>query len=99
MSRKILIVWVFIETGEIPHIIKPFKKKFKFIAGPLRTMACGALAGVSLWIAVFPTDVVKSRVQVQSSDAASFFGTLTSVFRNEGNRLNHVFILFTSNSI
>ena len=60
------------------------ENKFKYIAGPLRTMACGALAGVSLWIAVFPTDVVKSRVQVQSSDGASFLGTLTSVFRNEG---------------
>lgn len=83
-KQKIHITWVLRETGVLLIIAKPFEYKFKYIAGPLRTMACGALAGVSLWIAVFPTDVVKSRVQVQSSDGASFLGTLTSVFRNEG---------------
>ena len=48
-------------------------------------MACGALGGVSLWVAVFPTDVVKSRIQVQSNNGSTFLGTLISVFKNEGN--------------
>ena len=54
-------------------------------------MICGALGGVSLWIAVFPTDVVKSRVQVQSGNGGSFLGVLFSIFRNEGK--GHLLIL------
>ncbi len=52
--------------------------------GPLRTMACGALGGVSLWLAVFPADVVKSRLQVQTSAESSFLSTLVAIFKNEG---------------
>ena len=36
-------------------------------AGPLRTIFCGGMAGVSLWIAIFPADVVKSRIQVHTT--------------------------------
>lgn len=34
--------------------------------GPLNTMAAGAVGGVALWTAIFPADVIKSRIQVQS---------------------------------
>lgn len=29
-------------------------------------MAAGAVGGISLWVAIFPADVIKSRIQVQS---------------------------------
>lgn len=50
-------------------------------------MICGGIGGVSLWVAIFPSDVIKSRVQVQSSKAAknpSFVRMLVLVGRNEG---------------
>ena len=31
---------------------------------PLETMACGGMAGLAFWTAVFPMDVIKSRIQV-----------------------------------
>lgn len=34
--------------------------------GALKTMVAGAVGGMSLWIAIFPADVIKSRIQVQS---------------------------------
>lgn len=34
--------------------------------GPIKTMAAGAVGGVALWTSIFPADVIKSRIQVQS---------------------------------
>lgn len=34
--------------------------------GPLKTMVAGSVGGVALWTAIFPADVIKSRIQVQS---------------------------------
>lgn len=34
--------------------------------GAIRTMVSGAIGGMSLWIAIFPADVIKSRIQVAS---------------------------------
>lgn len=34
--------------------------------GPLKTMVAGAIGGVALWTSIFPADVIKSRIQVQS---------------------------------
>ncbi|XP_055537542.1 mitochondrial ornithine transporter 1 [Wyeomyia smithii] len=34
--------------------------------GPLKTMAAGAIGGIALWTSIFPADVIKSRIQVQS---------------------------------
>ncbi|XP_055615920.1 mitochondrial ornithine transporter 1 [Toxorhynchites rutilus septentrionalis] len=34
--------------------------------GPIKTMVAGAVGGVALWTSIFPADVIKSRIQVQS---------------------------------
>lgn len=44
--------------------------------GPLRLIFCGGMAGVSLWIAVFPADVIKSRIQVRLYITNNFMSTL-----------------------
>lgn len=33
-------------------------------SGPVKVIISGGVAGVALWTAVFPADVVKSRIQV-----------------------------------
>jgi solute carrier family 25 (mitochondrial ornithine transporter) member 2/15 len=35
--------------------------------GPMRTMLAGAVGGIALWVAIFPADVIKSRIQIESS--------------------------------
>nr|XP_045598151.1 mitochondrial ornithine transporter 1-like isoform X2 [Procambarus clarkii] len=41
--------------------------KTKDEIGPVKTVLCGGFAGVVLWVAIFPADVVKSRIQVAGS--------------------------------
>ncbi|XP_005105018.1 mitochondrial ornithine transporter 1 [Aplysia californica] len=47
------------------HLLTP-PGKTKDEIGPLRTILCGGVGGVTLWVIIFPADVVKSRIQVQS---------------------------------
>ncbi|KAI0212484.1 Mitochondrial ornithine transporter 1 [Lamellibrachia satsuma] len=57
--------------------------------GAVKTMVCGGLGGVALWLAVFPTDVIKSRVQVQvnhNKPQLSFIPMLLAIIREEGVR-------------
>lgn len=57
--------------------------------GAVHLIFCGGIAGVSLWIAVFPADVIKSRIQIltQGSDKVpGFFETMFQIVRNEGPR-------------
>lgn len=39
---------------------------------------------MSLWVVIFPADVVKSRVQIQGK--GSLFMTMIEVFKNEGKK-------------
>lgn len=55
--------------------------------GILRTGLCGGLGGVSFWLSVFPADVVKSRVQIDSNGPLakkSFVGALSHIAKTEG---------------
>lgn len=45
-------------------INRPNQKKDEI--GLLRTMAAGAVGGICLWTAIFPADVIKSRVQISN---------------------------------
>lgn len=57
--------------------------------GIFGTILSGGLGGVALWTAVFPADVVKSRIQVQSTvgkSAPKFTDVFMSVLKNEGIR-------------
>ncbi|CAG5125469.1 unnamed protein product, partial [Candidula unifasciata] len=47
------------------HLLTP-PGKTKDEIGPARTIICGGFGGVALWVSIFPADVVKSRIQVQS---------------------------------
>ena len=53
--------------------------------GPMRTAMAGGLAGMMLWTAVFPFDMVKSRMQISHSQSKrSLLKELVYVARNEG---------------
>lgn len=46
-------------------------------------MASGAIGGAALWTAIFPADVIKSRVQIQGI-SASMFSVGLDIVRKEG---------------
>jgi hypothetical protein len=53
----------------------------------LQTVLCGGLGGTALWLAVFPADLIKSRVQVHSGPTATtqgFWSMLYYILRLEG---------------
>ncbi|XP_060128369.1 mitochondrial ornithine transporter 1 isoform X3 [Zootoca vivipara] len=54
--------------------------------GPVALMISGGFGGMCLWIAVYPIDCIKSRIQVLSmaGKQAGFMVTFTSVLRKEG---------------
>ena len=54
-------------------------------AGLLQTIISGGVGGVCLWTSIFPFDVVKSRIQVDSLKD-SMTSVLIKVFREEGIR-------------
>ena len=49
----------------------------------MKTAICGGIAGVTLWTAIFPTDVLKSRIQVAGSTEPMIF-LLKHIYRTEG---------------
>ncbi|XP_055331793.1 mitochondrial ornithine transporter 1-like [Paramacrobiotus metropolitanus] len=51
--------------------------------GPVKTVLCGGFAGVSCWAAIFPADVVKSRLQTGRAHTG-FFTTLITIAKTEG---------------
>ena len=64
-------------------------------SGPVRTIICGGIGGVSLWVAIFPFDVIKSRVQIQSADSPKnppFVQMLVNIARQEGLCLRNFFV-------
>ncbi|XP_075055148.1 mitochondrial ornithine transporter 1-like [Mixophyes fleayi] len=60
--------------------------KSKDELGPFALMISGAFGGVALWLAIYPVDCVKSRIQVLSitGKQAGFMGTFSSIVKNEG---------------
>ncbi|XP_032171063.1 mitochondrial ornithine transporter 1-like isoform X2 [Mustela erminea] len=53
---------------------------------PVPLMLSGGVGGICLWLAVYPVDCVKSRIQVlsMSGKQAGFIGTFISIVKNEG---------------
>jgi solute carrier family 25 carnitine/acylcarnitine transporter 20/29 len=49
-------------------------------------MACGAMTGAAVWVAIFPLDVVKSRVQANRGPAISMVAVAHEHWRREGVR-------------
>ncbi|XP_011365713.1 mitochondrial ornithine transporter 2 [Pteropus medius] len=54
--------------------------------GPVSLMLSGGIAGICLWLVIFPVDCIKSRIQVlsMSGKQAGFIGTLLSIVESEG---------------
>ncbi|XP_006731544.1 mitochondrial ornithine transporter 2 [Leptonychotes weddellii] len=54
--------------------------------GPIPLMLSGGIAGICLWLVIYPVDCIKSRIQVlsMSGKQAGFLGTLISIVKNEG---------------
>lgn len=55
--------------------------------GILKTALCGGIGGVTFWISIFPTDVVKSRIQIDSHGPLAkmgVFGAMRHIVANEG---------------
>ncbi|XP_024900529.1 mitochondrial ornithine transporter 1 isoform X3 [Pteropus alecto] len=54
--------------------------------GPVSLMLSGGVGGICLWLAVYPVDCIKSRIQVlsMSGKQTGFIGTFISVMKNEG---------------
>lgn len=51
--------------------------------GPVKTMIAGGIGGASLWISIFPADVIKSRMQIQGI-SASMFSVGMEIVKKEG---------------
>lgn len=51
--------------------------------GPIYTMISGAIGGVCLWTAIFPADVIKSRIQVSGS-TKGMIAVGVDIFKTEG---------------
>lgn len=51
--------------------------------GAVKTMIAGAVGGVTLWVMIFPADVIKSRIQVCNS-RKSMLAIGLKIVRNEG---------------
>lgn len=67
--------------------------KTKDEIGILRTAISGGIGGVALWAAIYPVDVVKSRMQVAGS--GSFTHMLISIVKDEGIRILYRGLTFT----
>lgn len=50
--------------------------------GPFRTALAGGIGGMALWAAIFPADVIKSRMQV--SGKGSFGSLFLEILKKEG---------------
>lgn len=60
-----------------------------------RTALAGGLGGVCLWVAIFPADVVKSRIQVLSIDGSNhtFRSVSRNILKHEGNVAHLMIVL------
>ncbi|KAM8764483.1 mitochondrial ornithine transporter 2 [Rhynchonycteris naso] len=54
--------------------------------GPATLMVSGGIAGICLWLVIYPVDCIKSRIQVlsMSGKQAGFIGTLLAIVESEG---------------
>lgn len=58
---------------------------FKDTTHPMVSILAGGVGGMCLWLAIFPFDLVKSRIQIENSKS-SLITMLTKIIREEGPR-------------
>lgn len=86
-AREMPGYFFFFGTYELTRSLMTPKNKTKDDIGIVKTAICGGLGGVSLWVSIFPADVVKSRIQIDSHSALAkggFLNALYTIFKNEG---------------
>ncbi|VDK87194.1 unnamed protein product [Litomosoides sigmodontis] len=76
LCRETVGYFLFFGAYELSRFYLTPEGKSKSEIGILRTAVSGGIGGVVLWSAVYPVDVVKSRMQVSGS------GSFTCIFRN-----------------
>lgn len=59
--------------------------RFKDESHPMVSLLAGGVGGMCLWLAIFPFDLVKSRIQIENSKS-SLSQMLTKIVREEGPR-------------
>ncbi|XP_061165500.1 mitochondrial ornithine transporter 1-like [Saccostrea echinata] len=87
MAREMPGYFFFFGGYEITRQLLTPQGKTKDEIGPARTIVAGGVGGMCLWSAVFPTDVVKSRIQVESTvgkKAPGFLVTFNKILKAEG---------------
>ncbi|EFO23633.2 carrier protein [Loa loa] len=84
LYREAIGYFFFFGAYELSRFYLTPEGKSKSEIGILRTALSGGIAGVVLWSAVYPVDVVKSRVQIAGS--GGFINIFRNIIKNEGIR-------------
>ncbi|KAM3724091.1 Mitochondrial ornithine transporter [Dirofilaria immitis] len=84
LCREMAGYFLFFGAYELSRSYLTPEGKSKSEIGILRTALSGGIGGVTLWAAVYPVDVVKSRMQVIGS--GSFINIFRNIVKNEGIR-------------
>ncbi|ODN00340.1 Mitochondrial ornithine transporter 1 [Orchesella cincta] len=82
-AREMPGYFFFFGGYELSRYLLTPKGKTKDEIGPLRTILCGGIGGTLLWVLIFPTDVVKSRIQINRLNI-TLLGCLKDIIRHEG---------------
>lgn len=86
-AREMPGYFFFFGGYEMSRIMLTPPGKTKDDIGAVKTIISGGIGGVALWIAIFPFDVVKSRVQIQTASSPKnppFVQMLRIIAREEG---------------
>jgi len=82
-AREMPGYFFFFGGYEVSRYLLTPKGKTKDDIGPVRTVVCGGIGGVILWTVIFPTDVVKSRIQINKLNI-SMIACMRQIAKNEG---------------
>ncbi|PAV83446.1 hypothetical protein WR25_08684 [Diploscapter pachys] len=84
LAREVPGYFFFFGAYETTRYMLAKEGQSKDDIGLLKTAISGAMGGMALWTAIFPADVVKSRMQV--SGGGSFSKILAQVYKEQGIR-------------
>ena len=85
MAREMPGYFFFFGGYELTKSILSDKNNPQDNIGLVKTIIAGGFGGMALWVSIFPFDVVKSRIQVESSKERMHV-VLVQVFKQQGIR-------------
>ncbi|XP_035158441.1 mitochondrial ornithine transporter 1 isoform X3 [Callithrix jacchus] len=86
-SLKVWFLWTLrVALSSLHWWLHLAQGSFWMPEGPVPLVLSGGVGGICLWLAVYPVDCIKSRIQVlsMSGKQAGFIRTFISVVKNEG---------------